>query len=145
MVRDLYNPTNYFNVDQPNPTEKIRKSRKSDCVIRALAIAGEMTWRESYDKLCECGRRVYEIPNAPGTYEVVFKELGYTPGKIARVKKGEKRITAKQFALSHKTGTYILSLANHMSCVKDGKIRDAWNCGDKIVYKYWIVKQPETK
>lgn len=143
MVRDMYNPTNYFNVEQPNPTEGIRKSRKSDCVIRALAIAAGITWIESFDLLCDCARKVYEIPNAPGTYEQVFKELGYKADGFGRTKKGTKRITAKQFALSHKKGTYILSLANHLTCVKDGKIRDAWNCGDKCVYKYWVVKEPE--
>lgn len=139
MVRDSYNPTNYFNVEQPNPTEKTRRSTKGDCVIRALAIASGRTWREAFDVLCNKARELYDIPNGAGTYEVVFKDLGYEQEKRGRVAKGTRRETAKGFALKHKTGTYILSLANHLTCVKDGKIRDAWNCGDKCVYKVWKV------
>lgn len=139
MVRSAYNPTSYFNVEQPNPTEKTRRCTKGDCVVRALAIAGNMSWREAFDLLCTTAREEYDIPNAPGTYEIVFKNLGYKKVSIGRLKKGSKRDTAKSFALSHKEGTYILSLANHLTCVKDGKIRDAWNCGDKCVYKYWQI------
>lgn len=107
--------------------------------MRALAIAGGMTWLEAFDMLSKVARETYNMPNVPGTYEKVFQNLGYKAIKRGRIEKGTRRDTAKGFALSHKTGTYILSLANHLTCVKDGKIRDAWNCGDKCVYKVWEV------
>ena len=39
-------------------------------------------------------------------------------------------MTAKEFALTHPNGTYILRLAHHLSAIVDGKIRDTWDCGE---------------
>ena len=137
--KDLYKNTDYFEFTQPNPTEG-KKCNKPDCVIRAFAIAADITWQESFDILSQIAREDYNVPNAKGVYEKVFAQRGYKVVTL-KAKAGEKRKTAEEFAKSNPKGRYILSLASHLCAVVDGKIRDGWNCGHKCIYKIYIISE----
>lgn len=76
------------------------------------------------------------MPNSQMVYEKVFDNKDYSAISLKPIK-GEKRMTAKDFALNNPKGRFILALANHLCAVVDGKIRDSWNCGDKCVYKIY--------
>lgn len=136
---NLYKNTDYFEFTQPNPTEG-KRCRKPDCAIRAFAIAAELTWQEAYDVLSKIAREDYDIPNSQNVYEKAFAQRGYKVVSL-KFKKGEKRKTVKDFAQSNPQGRYILSLANHLCAVVDGKIRDGWNCGDKCIYKIYTINE----
>ena len=71
--KDLYKNTDYFEFTQPNPTEGNR-CKKPDCVIRAFAIAADLSWQESYDILSALARENYDVPNSKNIYEKAFKE-----------------------------------------------------------------------
>lgn len=114
--------------------------QEPDCAIRAFAIAAELTWQEAYDVLSKIAREDYDIPNSQNVYEKAFAQRGYKVVSL-KFKKGEKRKTAKDFAQSNPKGRYILSLANHLCAVVDGKIRDGWNCGDKCIYKIYTINE----
>lgn len=136
---DYYKNTDYFEFTQPNPTEG-KKCKKPDCAIRAFAIAADLSWQEAYDILSAIAREDYDIPNSQNVYEKAFAQRGYRV-KSLRFKKGEKRKTAEEFAKSNPKGRFILSLANHLCAVVDGKIRDGWNCGSKCIYKIYTIKE----
>ncbi|MBQ2015580.1 MAG: hypothetical protein II207_01100, partial [Clostridia bacterium] len=53
------------------------------------------------------------------------------------IKKGSKRPTVLSFTKEHKEGTYILSVAHHLTVCKDGKYYDIWDCGESCLYTYW--------
>lgn len=122
---------------QPNPTEKGKKSKKGDCVIRAFAIAFGMSWLEAYDELSERARRTYNIPNDNINWKGYLEERRYY---TVDIKLGTKRHTARTFAESHREGVYILRLAGHVVACVDGKLRDTWNCGNKSVYMAFKIK-----
>jgi len=42
-------------------------------------------------------------------------------------------MTVMQFAETHPTGRYIISIANHATACVDGVILDSWNCGEKAI------------
>ena len=136
---NFYQNTDYFEFTQPNPTEG-KRCRKPDCAIRAFAIAAELTWQEAYDILSKIAREDYDIPNSQNVYEKAFAQRGYKVVSL-KFKKGEKRKTAKDFAQSNPKGRHILSLANHLCAVVDGKIRDGWNCGHKCIYKIYTINE----
>lgn len=136
---NYYKNTEYFEFTQPNPTEG-KKCNKPDCAIRAFAIVAELTWQEAYDILSKIAREDYDVPNSRNVYEKAFAQRGYRVVSL-KFKKGEKRKTAKEFAMHNPNGRYILSLANHLCAVVDGKIRDGWNCGDKCIYKIYIINE----
>lgn len=138
MAKTINKGVDYYEFTQPNPTEG-KKCTKGDCVIRAFAIASNKTWLESFDNLSKMAREAYSMPNSQEVYEKVFAQMGYKSQSV-KVVKGQKRMTAKDFALSHPKGVFILRLAHHICAVVDGKIRDAWDCGRKCVYKVYVVK-----
>lgn len=140
--QDYYVPTDYFKPTQPNPTENSRfyKSTKDDCVVRAFCIAAGISWLEAFDILVAKARETYNVPNDKACYAAVFEDMGYKMFTTNAVK-GRKRLTAEAFAKQFPKGRYILSVANHITAVVDGKVCDTWNCGNKCVYKFWIVEK----
>lgn len=135
MERDLYQNTDYFELTQPNPTEK-KKAKKDDCTMRAISIVLNITWQEAFDILVNEARKQYDMPNSMKVLEKVLKNNGFETITM-KIEKGRKRLTAEQFAKSTRKGTYILRVAKHVCAVVDGKIKDAWNCGDSCIYKIY--------
>lgn len=114
------------------------KQRKaSDCVIRTFALALNQSWEDTYRELCELGVKMYRIPNEKATYEKYAKNKNMEKKKIELV--NGRKPTVESFADSHKKGTYILSVANHLVAVINGKYYDSWDCGHKSVYTFWEV------
>ena len=117
-----------------NPHPDGIKSR-SDCVYRALSIATGKTWLEIYDELTALGRELLAPPNDDYTYKAYLDKIGkrIKPGPVMR----GKRPTGKTVARMDDSKTYVVRMAGHLVCVKGGKIRDTWNCGDKAAYITW--------
>ena len=124
----------YFNFYEPNTLHK--ENTTSDCVIRALTKALNKSWLEVFDELVPIAREKMTMLNNPECYSEYLEQNGFVRVKIS-VKKGHKRPTPLTFTKTHKTGTYILSLAHHIVCSKDGIYYDVWDCGDNCVYTYW--------
>lgn len=133
---DYYKETSLFVPTQPNPTEKGTKSTKGDCVIRALSIAGGISWLEAFDLLVTYARKTYDVPSGQTCYEKVYEKFGFVKHSV-RVVKGEKRMTVEDFCKKHPGGRYILKVANHNTAVVDGICRDTWNPANKCVYTYF--------
>ena len=104
-----------------------------DCSIRAVSFAfGEMNWLETYDMLCDEGRKLLETPTSTETVGKVLTDHGFRWHGI----KGNKP-TVHEFAEQNPTLNCVLRLSHHLTAVRDGKYHDIWDCGDKSVYGYW--------
>ena len=116
-----------------------------DCVIRALAFGLSVgldkiiTWDEVYEGLYEIGFELKDVPNSDRVYREFMKRLGFEKRKQPRRMDGSK-YTAEEFSEAYYEGTYIISLANHLSVVYDGRIYDTWNCSHKSVGNFWKVE-----
>lgn len=125
---------------QPNKLDL--KDKYSDCTIRALTKALNLTWLEAFDLTIPYCRE-YQIPNIFFTsIEVerkVMKELGFDYTGISN-KKGTKRPTVEKFAAEHTKGTYILNVANHEVACVDGKYYDTWDSGRCCLYGYYTLR-----
>ena len=129
----------HFRIENPNPEWAKKRGfvwDRGDCVIRALANAISCSWVEAFDYLCAKARADYNVPtDGPG-----FRRWIQEDGAVwnhCKAEKGKKRMTALQFAETHPTGRYVLSVANHETACVDGVILDAWNCGGKCVVGYF--------
>lgn len=125
---------------QPNRLDL--KDEYGDCTIRALSKALGVSWLDAFDlevPLC----RKYQVSNvfdAPSKVErVILSELGFDYTGISN-KSGSRRPTVKEFAKSHKEGTYILNVANHEVACVDGIYYDTWDCGNKSLYGYYTKR-----
>ena len=70
------------------------------------------------------------------TRKEILSELGFEYTGVSN-KRGTKRPTVSSFAKEHKTGTYIINVANHVVAVVDGIYYDTWDSGDCSVYGYF--------
>jgi hypothetical protein len=86
-----------------------------------------------YCRKYQCSN-IFNLPCA--LEQEVMAQLGFTYTGVSN-KKGTKRPTVKSFALEHRTGTYILNVANHEVAVVDGIYYDTWDSGGRSLYGYY--------
>lgn len=133
-----YQNKEWFEYSNPNPASADRNTLvwdRGDCAIRAVAHSLDLTWLEAFDKTTSFARSKYSVLNDRGLLRAFFESIGYEWIGLRPVK-GKHRITAKEFALSHKKGSYFVMVANHATAIVNGKIQDVWDCGDKAVTGY---------
>lgn len=130
---------------------QIAQNEKNDCFVRALAVAAEV----DYDTAHQVAKETFKREDKKGTMGAMIaaaflkaEKAGLNVGKnlIAVTVLGKRHIknkyklhgdviwrqkTLKSFVESHKTGTYIVTVAKHALTVKDGELMD-W---DKMAYK----------
>lgn len=126
--------TSHFVKSNPNPV----KDKVGDCVFRALCHATGKSWLNVYDELCDLGRKLYCPPNWKDAYNRYLFLNGFLWTPLKRVK-GCSAFTVKTFAETHPKGVYVLRLAHHLVCVRDGFWYDTWNCYDSSVYGYYVL------
>lgn len=125
----------HFRIENPNPVWKEKKGfvwDRGDCVIRAVANVLSISWLRSFDYLTAKARAEYNVPNDGRGLRRWLVQDGATWEPYKAVK-GKKRMTVMQFAETHPTGRYIISIANHETACVDGVILDSWNCGEKAI------------
>ena len=118
------------------------KGRKTgDCVTRAIASALNISWEEAIQEQVKVALKTKYSLASKQTYEKILTEWGFVKMKQPRkvnntkyyVKELDKVLTPKQM----KSGV-VVSVANHLTFVKDGYIIDTWNCGLKSVGNYYV-------
>lgn len=125
------------------PNDKDLKDKVGDCQVRAFCKALNLSWVEAFDLTIPICRNLqtYTIFDCDlAKTKTAMELMGFTYTGISN-KKGSHRPTVKEFAGAHKTGTYILSVARHVVCVKDGKYYDTWDSGYKSLYGYYTLEE----
>lgn len=134
---DYYKDTKYFCQYNINPSyEDGQRYDKGDCVIRAFAMAADITWLEAFDLLTKRARETYDVPNSKSNYPHVLLDFGFKKKSVS-VAKGKKRMTVEDFCKAHKKGRYCVKVANHLTAVVNGVCYDQWNPANKCVYVYY--------
>lgn len=115
-----------------NPLKKLA----DDCVIRAISEALNKKWYDVFDELNKIARKNCEMINSKTVILTYLKNYDMVTTKT---EKGKKRLKVNDF--EKKKGTYILRVAGHLTVVKNGVLKDTFNCQDKCVYRYWIINE----
>ena len=121
-------------------------SNVGDCVVRAIAIATNTDYMETYNAISEIGK---QTPRN-GVKKTVIKK--YLQGKLGWRWVALMGIgTGCRFHLTDNEipnkGNVIVSLSKHLACIKDGTLNDTYDCsrdGTRCVYGYWIKETEET-
>lgn len=120
-----------------NPSSKPGKRWiKGDCVVRAFALAANITWLEAFDLLVERARKKFDVPSSMSNYPYVLVDYGFKKRSVS-VLKGQKRLTLEDFCKSHPQGRFCVKVSNHLTSVIDGVCYDVWYPGNKCVYVYY--------
>lgn len=120
-----------------NPKQK----RTNDCVIRAISTATGIEWKEIYSALSMQGIKNSLMLNDPKNWRKYLEKLGYEKYKMPR-RADNTRYTVEEFCdeIANDNEIYIIKIAGHLTCIKDKKLYDTWNCGKKSVGNYWSIR-----
>lgn len=128
MRKPKVTPTYQYTNPHPNEIKSL-----GDCVFRAISIATGKSWLEVYDELCQLGRENLAPPNDGETYKPYLDKIG----SRIEVMVNRKRLTGKDLAKRKDGKTYVIRTAHHLTAIKDGKVRDTWDSGNKSGYLIW--------
>jgi hypothetical protein len=118
----------------PNPKGK----SVGDCTIRAIGIATDKGWMETYLDLCLFGLLMADMPSANAITTAYLKKQGFQRKTIPET--CPDCYSVKDFCEDHKEGVYVLGTGSHMVAVIDGNYYDAWDSGDEIPVYYFHKK-----
>jgi hypothetical protein len=118
----------------PNPLGK----QTGDCVIRAIAIATNQSWRETYRDLCEEGERLGDLPNSNAVWGNYLRKQGARQFLLPET--CPTCISVRAFCERYQKGVYVIGTGSHAVAVIDGDHYDAWDSGSETPTYFWRVK-----
>lgn len=108
----------------------------SDCVVRAISLAEDETWDETFIQLSEYARQEGTLLD---DVTLVEPYLNQRYDKIC-YKCQDCNITVDDFIDTHPTGTYLVTMKGHITCIKEGNLYDTWDCRQRKIWCVWKVK-----
>lgn len=135
MTAKYRRSTDLFTFTNVNPRSLVRAA---DCVARAISFATGLSWEDTIRELTEFGIGIGGVFNEKATYGAWLEKNGWTKMKQPRKANRSKYTIEELIEAGYVTGTVIVSIAGHLTVIKDGKVRDTWNCLCGTVLNYWI-------
>lgn len=116
------------------------KTRKGDCVVRALSKALGQSWERTFIELCFEAYLMLDMPSANEVWREYLRRKGIIRKPVEAECDG--CYTVRDFCRDHPHGTYVLALDNHAVAVCNGRFFDTWDSGDETVF-YYFERQEE--
>jgi hypothetical protein len=106
-----------------------------DCTVRAISTVQNKTWSEVYDELSDLAKEKGLLFS-----DAQFIE-DYLDERYERTcyKNNGLAMTVGEFVENNPSGTYLVTMRGHISCVKEGILLDTWDCRDKLIWCSWRV------
>lgn len=118
----------------PNPLGK----QTGDCVIRAIAIATDQSWRETYRDLCEEGEKMADLPNSNAVWGNYLRKRGAEQFLLPET--CPTCISVRAFCDRYPGGVYVIGTGDHAVAVIDGDHYDSFDSGEMTPTYFWRVK-----
>ena len=115
----------------PSPTGR----NVGDCAVRAVAKALDTDWETAYALIAKNGFQMGDMPSSNSVWGSVLRQHGFQRSSLPPT--CPDCYTARDFALDHPNGTYVLGFGNHVATVKDGRLYDSWDSSNEIPQYYW--------
>lgn len=107
-----------------------------DCVLRSVSLAQGKTWDKVYEELSnmakEKGMLFSDSEFVESYLDSLYERTCYQDNGLA--------MTVGDFVESHSSGTYLVTMRGHITCVKEGILYDTWDCRDRLIWCAWEVK-----
>ena len=127
-----------FIFNNPNPDELF----VDDCVVRALSIALDQSWRDTYLDICAQGALMYDMPSSNYVWGEYLLLKGFTKHPILSECKTCYKL--KDFCEDHPEGTFVVGTGFHAVAVIDGDYYDTSDSGNCIPI-YYYQKEESTE
>lgn len=121
-------------LDNVNP----KGHKTGDCVVRALVGTLGISYEDAIRRCAEKAIKYCFGITSKNVYARVLADFGYEKQKQPRKENGGKYLVRELISLVESKHPVFVDMANHCTCIKDGKIHDTWDCGGKSVSNYFI-------
>lgn len=111
-----------------NPLELLT----DDCTIRAISVAENKTWDETYDNLSNLAQYHGKLLN-DSDFIVAYLDSKYARIPIDNVRVGD-------IANKYSDNVLLITMPGHITVSKYGTIYDIFDCRDYYIEYAWIVK-----
>jgi hypothetical protein len=115
----------------PNPKGK----SVGDCTIRAIGIATDKGWMETYLDLCLFGLLMADMPSANAVTTSYLKSKGFRRRTIPD--DCPDCYTIEDFCKDHPKGTFVIGTGSHLTTVIDGCLWDSWDSRNETPVYYF--------
>lgn len=118
-----------------------KQRRTGDCCVRAIVGTLGISYEEAVDKCAYYAKKNYYGITDKQTVEAVLKEYGYIKMKQPRKKNGKKYLVKEMDKILTKQQMQegvLITIANHHTCITEGYLQDAWDCGNYTVGNYYV-------
>lgn len=107
----------------------------NDCVVRAISVAENKSWDETYEELSDIAQEEGILLD-----DVNFVE-DYLDEKYDRQCHYSK--TVGEFLEEFPTGTYLITMKGHITVIRNGVLYDTFDCRDRRMWCAWEVWLPK--
>lgn len=121
----------HYNYVNPNPKEK----KVGDCTVRAISLALNQSWEDTYINLCIEGYMLSDMPSSNDVWGSYLISNNWNYHRLQDT--CPFCYTINDFCVDHPTGEYIVGTGTHVIYIKDGMYNDAWDSGDKVPLFYF--------
>lgn len=105
----------------------------NDCVVRAISLAEQKTWDETYKELStiaqEKGIILDDVNFVEPLLDSRYKRKCYNSKYVG------------EFCKENPDGTYLITMNGHITCCINGIIYDTFDCTNRIMWCAWKVKR----
>lgn len=120
-----------FQYHNANP----RKRNVNDCTVRAISLATGRTWDATYEELCKFAQAQAIMPD-----DVIYIDE-YLERRYPKVCDCEGMgITVKEFVRRHPVGTFLITMAGHITCSINGVVYDTFDPSSRYIWEAYQVK-----
>lgn len=119
----------------PNPA----KNEVGDCTIRALTLALEETWDNTYLLVSAKAFEMKDMPSSNPVWAAVLRQNGFKRYVIPN--ECPDCYTIEEFCRDHPRGLYVLATGTHVVTVMDGNYWDTWDSGKKVPIYYFTKEE----
>lgn len=123
-----------FIFNNPNPDERF----VGDCTVRAILIALDQSWIDTYMDLCAQGGLMYDMPSSDAVWGEYLLSKGFERRLILKECKECYHLT--NFCEDHPVGTFIVATGTHVVTVINGDYYDTTDSG-KCIPIYYYTKE----
>ena len=116
-----------------------RQRKVNDCTVRTISKATGQTWDEAYDDLSNFAQVQCIMPDEV-EYIDEFLERNFKRIYSSR----KERITVNDFLGKNPKGTFLITMAGHITCAIDGCIYDTFDPSERYVWQVFEVKREDT-